>query len=245
MLDLSTLSSLISVDQLFYLETFTRMKNPERSRQPDQLQSLSLRELQRFGMENFSSIHYRSEVMKRVAKTHRASRAILYDNVADAASDDNKDSSHFYERHLLPGLITASGFDQGAVAIVAAPPAEAEIKGIRHYKKKLEAELGKKVTYSIYYEQDGKVHDLLQTEQEEYRAIQKEARSNPTKAIKHGEQAEFIKRILSKDANSNDKVLIVPYQTNQGHYETFRDELKNNRVALPDIPEVDKAYNGL
>lgn len=219
------------------------MKTIEQGRRSEHLQRLSLKELQKYGTENFADIRYRSEVMRRVAKSHGASKAILYDNVADAASEDNKSSAHFYERHLLPGLITATGFDKGAATVVAAPPANAELNGIKKYKSKLENELGRPIDYSVYYAQGDKVYDLLITEPEEYKTIQKNVLADPEAGIRHGSQADVVKQLLAVD--SHGKTLIVPYQTNAGHYDLFKEELADNKVSLPDIPEVDKAYNGL
>lgn len=217
----------------------------ERTRPSEQLKVKSLKELQEFGIQNFASMEYRTEVMRRVSKAHGAQKAILFDDMADAASPNQREGAHRYERHLLPGLITATGFPEGAAVVVAALPASSELKYVGAYKQKLEEELGRSINYEMLYAQGDKIVDLMKLDQKDYKKLQQDTFANPDTYIRHGSQSVVIKELILPNLAPLQKTLLIPYQTTYEHYAEFANEIMANRVALPDVHEVDKAYNGL
>lgn len=217
-------------------------------RHPVELSALSLKDLQKFGMENFADVKYRKELATRIARSANATKAILYDEISGSDSTpwliENKQR---YERAILPGLFMATGFRKGAVTIVAGLPTEAEISSARTLKKHLERDLNKYINYEILFEHEGKVVDLMKVKGDDYKRI---SDSFKTK-VANGDYSHFrvnyhpdvAKHHISTTLLDSEKAYIMPYQTNNEHSKIFAKEIESGRAVLPKVPDMDKAHN--
>lgn len=225
------------------------MKNPE-IRHPVELSALSLKDLQKFGMENPANLKYRVEVATRIAKSTMTSKGIFYDEISESNDTPWKiKKKQKFERVILPGLLMAPGFEKGAVTVVAGLPTEAEICSAKMLKKHMEQDLGKKVNYEILFEYEGKIINLMTINHDDYNRVN----NSFTRKVANGDYSHFgvdyhagvIKDHLSTTLLPDDKAFIMPFVRRNDHDHIFVKEIKSGRVVLPDIPYMDKASNTL
>lgn len=223
------------------------MNKPEGLRHVE-LKNLSLRDLQARGMENPANLLYRKEVASRIAKSANAKKAFLYDEISGSNSSPWLiNNMQRYERTILSGLLMATGFEKGAVTIVAGLPAVAEINSARTLKKRLEQDLDKKVDYGILFEHEGSVVDLMTINDDDYNRVN----DSFTRKVVNGDYTHFgvnyhanvAKHHISTTLLPNEKALVMPFIPRNEHNDMFAQEIESGKVVLPKIPDMDKAHN--
>src|SRR6185369_13498079 len=129
---------------------------------PVELGHLSLKELQTYGFKHSAELGYRREVARRMSKAKGAKSVLFFDDVSMIVPDSQKQNLAGYQTSLLPALLAASGFENGATVLVGAPPNPVEMSLVHKLKKLMEAELDEPIQYRMFQEKDGQLIDLMQ-----------------------------------------------------------------------------------
>lgn len=217
----------------------------------NELANLPLPDLAIIGIENPASLDYRREIAKRLAQATGCSEALLFDDVVFAVPENQRHQLHAlpgYERVLLPGLLLSPGFKEGVTTLVLAPPNPVEMRVLINYKNQLELAGLKPVNYRVLYQPPSTPYfiDLisyyLQNPDEymklclEYAELMDDLQS--VQSIRSTAHLELARNLLLSH-KPNRRVLVIPFQTTEQHYKYLGDL----NVVLPDIPNLDKAFN--
>jgi len=214
---------------------------------PPDLASLSDLDLQRMGIENPADLDYRLELSKRLADNFGAKRLLVFDDVAFAVPEAQRPHLKAlpgYERILLPALMLASGFEEGASVLVAAPPNPVEREITLAFKEYLEKKIGRIVNLNVLWEDDhGNLIDIFSLNEEDYLRLCEEYASDLDNPQNLGKYTPFYHLdVVGRHGQDlfGEETLVIPFQVTPYHYERLWG-VKN--VKLPSIPNMDKVIN--
>lgn len=216
------------------------------------LRGLSLSALQRYGITEFADVFYRAEIARRMAESAQAACLVTFDDVAMAVPEGQRHLLHGlpgYERVLLPTLWMASGFTQGAMALVIAPPNPVERAYVAVLHAKLETMLDRPVPFEVLYEHNGTLLDLMKVEEQTYVelcASYARAMSNSDN-VKAMDELSHI-RLITRHADTlvqRGRLLVSPFQVTQQHIDALDRYVQAGQMVLPDLPVMNKAFNNL
>ena len=123
-------------------------------RTSEELSKLSADDLASWGVEHCAELEYRAELARRIAQTFdNADTILLFDNIPPSGLDGltGEDVSDF-DRSLLSALWFSTGFSNGGIALVYAPPNPVEMRSYLKLKKIVEQRLQKHVPIQVLYE---------------------------------------------------------------------------------------------
>lgn len=214
--------------------------------------NLGLRDLQEVGLQRSADLGYRTEVASRMANRFGATKALLFDDPALAVPEAQRGLLHGlpgYERALMPGLLTAPGFRDGAAVLVTAPPNPVEMRSIHLARQELSTRLARPITYEILHEQNGQLVNLMEIAPRNYYRLCEEYASSlnhPDEAKKF--TADYALNTVathSSDLFSDGQTLVLPFQVTPLHKDILGSISQSRNVSLPDVPNIDKAFNNL
>lgn len=219
------------------------MRREDLNNYPDEI-------LQRHGIEKFADLGYRVEIARLMALHFNAEQVLLFDDVVFAVPEAQRPKLHAlpgYERALLPGLLLATGFDNGASVLVAAPPNPVERQIVLGFHNILEEKLGRLVPYRILFEWNNKMLDLTQLPDDEYEKLclqYAQTLNDPNKLPAFGQWYHL--NVFTRQAATiigNDRTLVMPFQVTEEHKRVLDYFINNDQVVIPSIPNLDKATN--
>lgn len=217
-----------------------------------EIQKKELLGLQEWGMRKFANLDYRVQVIKEMARTSGAEQAVLFDDIAYAVPEAQRPLLHGlpgYERALLPGLITALGFEKGAIVLVGAPPNPVEFRYIKGFKTRLEQELERPINYRVMYEHNRELIDLLEFPEDTYHSLCSYYAENIGHSIPEPTEDNHLNLCehYAEEIFASFPTLVIPFQTTAIHRDRLNKlaEIIQIEIKLPDIPNLDKAYNNM
>lgn len=215
------------------------------------LQQMELGALGAMGVEHFAHPTYRLEVAKRLAASTGTDHAIFFDDTAFAVPEAQRPllaGLPGYERVLFPALLLAPGFNNGVSVLCAAPPNPVEIHNFKAMSQKMEQTMDIKIKVRLMYEQDDSLIDLMDVEEPEYVKMCEEyakKMQDPTKVNAY--TAPYHLNLMKKHAaqllNYGKKAYVSPFQSTSEHHQALHELVEAETVVLPDMPNMDKAYN--
>lgn len=222
----------------------------ESQRTSQELKDLNLQELQAEGLRKPSDLRYRVEVARRMADYYNADKILLFDDVVFAVPEAQRSRLHAlpgYERALLPGLVLAPGFQDGAAVLVAAPPHPVELRFVKGIHNEIQRRLSRAVPFQILFEYEGAFIDLLKYSEEEYDKLCEgfACRLNDEDALRRFTASYHLDLLIrqSRAIFDQGRILVSPFQVTKDHASALAEWVVRGAVALPDEPDLDKARN--
>lgn len=193
------------------------------------------------GVESLSRLPYRTEVAKKLALATGTKMAFLFDDITR-----NDRGELACERAVLPGLLFAPGFENGAAVVLAAPMTPVETRVVKYFKRDLEQKIGRKVQYKVLFEHDGEIVDLLSLGDKEHQTLLRSfadftERDNPHTQPDYA--ARIIKGYLVENPHAAGPALVIPHERRADHDPIFAEAVNSAEVVLPDTPDMDKIHN--
>lgn len=215
------------------------------------LAPMNLKELSGHGIKHFAELPYRFEAAKRLSVSTGADHAIFFDDLAYAvpvAQRTKLAGLPGYERVLLPALLMAPGFENGVSVICAAPPNPVEMANFKRLKTMMDEKGSVQSSVRVLHENDGKLVDLMQMDPDEYDKVSAEfakRMGNPSDASAFTPEyhTDVFKRHAGELLSVGKKAYVAPFQSTPDHYNALHDFVEADQVALPDLPNMDKAHN--
>lgn len=214
-------------------------------------QQLDLKTLGRIGFESFGNLPYRLEIAKRLSASTKTDHAVFFDDVAYAVPEAQRSllaGLPGYERVILPALLMAPGFKNGVSVICAAPPNPVERRNFMTMRAKLEETIGRKTQVRLLYEQGDGLIDLMDPTDTRYQEIcdeysQRMQDPKEVQSFTASRHVDLMNKYASQVLTYGERAYVSPFQVTQEHAQRLQEWVESGRVVLPDMPNMDKAYN--